>query len=117
MPGLSPPLTSCAAVVSEVVVDGVQCQWEQLNVLEQVVPQTETEVSARVYSTYHRAALAASDEGELQVLLPPPPPETSGQPQPVKIRVYYTVEDPVGGVHFITRHSTAYPNRANRIAH
>lgn len=67
--------------MSQVLVSGVEAEFELHNYLEQVVPPEEFHhMSLETYNTYYRAALNATDEGELIIY----PNETASQRELIK---------------------------------
>ena len=105
-------------MINKVLVNDTVADIEYLNYLEQVVPSTETNLSANAYMDYYKAAQHASDRGELVILVPDPvvqaikKEDRKNQPQ-LNVRVEYSLEAPCGGAHFICRNSS-YPERTNR---
>ena len=58
-------------LVSSVFVNGVNAKFQQTNYLAQVVPDTEPTTDLEKYKSHYKAAMLASDDGELIIELPP----------------------------------------------
>lgn len=88
------------------------------NYLERVVPTSHAS-DTRTFEVFHRAALAASDEGELLINVPThhvKPTGGAGMRQ-IKLAVYYSLVRPQTGLRFILPDPIAYPNRSPRMLH
>jgi hypothetical protein len=57
--------------IQQVIVNGLDAEFELRNYLEQVVPQEDAHnVSIDNYNDFYKAAMVASDEGELIIKVP-----------------------------------------------
>ncbi|ELR19389.1 PBS lyase HEATlike repeat domain containing protein [Acanthamoeba castellanii str. Neff] len=87
------------------------------NYLERIV-HSGAHADAKTFEVFHRAALSASEDGELIIELPPhllAPTSvnaTGEQTCQVTIEIHYTLPEPKAGLHFVLAHATAYPNRS-----
>lgn len=57
--------------VSSVFVNGVNAKFQQNNYLAQVVPDAEGSGDLEKFKSHYKAAMLASDDGELIIELPP----------------------------------------------
>jgi hypothetical protein len=92
--------------------------FTQRNYLERIV-HAGPHADAKTFEVFHRAALSASENGELLVELPPhllrPSATSTGEETcHLKLEVHYTLPEPKAGLHFVLPHAKAYPNRTPR---
>ncbi len=133
------PLTASTAEIRDVLCNGQKVAFVLRNFLEQPVttpegglydgtsnfmePQTgaATEpVDGRTFAVFHKAAQAASDEGELIIDLPDEeqhlPDAADTHRISSVVQIYYELVSPRGGIHFTMPNDHAYTKRAPRTA-
>ncbi len=107
--------------MSRVTCNGESMTFVLRNYLERIV-HSGAHADAKTFEVFHRAALSASEDGELIIELPPhllTPTSvnaTGEQTCQVTIEIHYTLPEPKAGLHFVLPHPTAYSNRSPRTA-
>jgi transcription initiation factor TFIID subunit 2 len=117
------------STVTRVLVNNYEAQWTLKNYAERVVSEKLGECDADTYSTCLKAAVDASDDGELLVrlaaneqnnetgnsLIPNASqavPDVEGVQPFLTVRIDFELVDAKGGVYFVLPDAEAYPLRA-----